>query len=252
MTPHPFRFPYVGLGLLDPDSIRRDGDVWSAAYPDTAGAPYLHIRLGPDRAEIAEFDARGQRVAITRAATLTEAIGLHGAQAVNGRPSRFWSRVAAQGPVAWCPLEVTVPYTYVPAMGLARLRVPLAAGRPLPPPLAGPLARRLGQDFRQEAHSPLPATLSCRWGWPEPPEEVAILVHRFVVPAILVPELTAAVAAVTGALSGAEWRPWLDPELADRTARHWPSPPPLGEPRSDGRRLTAYTIVEEESVGARP
>ena len=57
---HPFELPYIGLGLLDETTIRRDGDAWTADYP-FGEEPYVTVRIEPDRVEIAGV-RRGRRL----------------------------------------------------------------------------------------------------------------------------------------------------------------------------------------------
>lgn len=244
MDPHPFRFAYIGLGLRDEASIHREGDDWHADYPDAAGRPYLHAKLGPDGAALTEFAKDGRTVAETRDREIAPAIGRHAGGAINGEFSRFWWRVAAGARLVWIPLQISVRFTYIPAMGLARLRVPRPLGMPLPPVEPGPLATRLGLDYVEDEDSPAVAMLFRRYRDDDDGVATPIAVHRITTQGILVQELTASIARLVAPLAGVEWRPFLDPELRSRVAQSWPCPPPLAG-RMDGGP-SSYAIVERE------
>ena len=143
---HPFELPYVGLGLLDEASIRRDGDAWTADYR-SADEPYLTIRVEPDHVEVVEVEVDGERVATTFERTLTRAIGLHGSGALRGPVSRFWQRAADLPGAFDAWVEVSIPraqFAFVPAIGLGRLSIPWPTDVPWRTPEPGPIARRIG------------------------------------------------------------------------------------------------------------
>ncbi len=237
MSPHPFDLPYIGLGLLDPDSIRRDGATWTADYPDAGGRPYMRVVIDPDGATLTEFDEAGEPVATTGRPTLEGAIGPHGGEAVNARPSRFLMRLAPRVVDAWFPLDADVRYVFVPSIVLATLRVPLAAGSVWHTPQPGPLADRLGFAFDEDEGSPVPARL-VRWFEGEPEARTdRIDVRHLTVPAILLPELSGPSPTRTIASAGSSG------------ARSSGSTPPTAS-RSAGRRRRSCRTAPDRACCA--
>jgi hypothetical protein len=245
MSSHPFIHDHIGLGLLDAASIRRDGETWTADYPDTRGRPYLTVTVDQAGATIVERETDGSIIVRTRGRSLTEAIGQHGAAVLRGDPVLFWSRVARDGVAAWIPLTSDVRYAFVPSIGIGTLCVPRLPDEPLEAPAEGPLARRLGQTFDECDDGPVPARLLVTFASDGRQESWPIVVHRISVIGIVVPELVAAVLAVTGPIRGAEWRPWLETELQPVIGRRWPAPPRIGDP---ARHLAEHAIVEDPLV----
>ena len=246
---HPFRLPYVGLGLLDESSIRREGDAWTADYR-IGNEPYLTIRVAPDGVEIDEVED-GALVATTRGPTIDRAIGMHGEGALAGEISRFWRRLVERAGPVWVQLTVPgdVRYSFVPAIGLGRLCVPSPIDVRWVTPEPGPLARRVG--FRPFDPADPDTTTSAQLvrlvdGEPEPRfEEVRL--HGTDLPGILVTETVAALYAANGPLRGIEWRPFVNPAPADWTAQNWWGPRPSLLP--DGGLLVGFALVLDERAG---
>lgn len=240
---HPFIHTYIGLGLLDEASIRRDADAWLAEYPDDRGDPYLRIRVEADgRAELHEHDADGRRVARTLGPSLMDAIGRHSYFAL-AEASPFWVRVAQRGPRAWIAVSIPeIHFSFIPAIAIGGLYVPVPLDRPWVEPTPGPIARRIGLSPTQEPPGPSGATL-LRFvaGEPEPREERVNLV-RYQLPGILVVETVAAVFAANGPLRSIEWRPFVLPQLVGQVGQLWHSPRQTTLP--DGGVLTGFGIVE--------
>jgi len=239
---HPFDLPYVGLGLLDEASIRREDDTWTADYT-IGNQPYLTIWIAPGRVEIDESEG-GAIVVRTFGQTLTRAIGLHGADALGGEISRFWRRLAAIAGSVWVQLSPPddFRFSYIPAIGLGRLCVPSPIGVPWLAPEPGPLARRLG--FRPFDASDPGVMVSARLlrsvaGASEPRVE-RVRFHGDDLPAILIPETVAAPYAANGPPRAIEWRPFVNPAPADWATQHWYAPVPSLLP--DGEVLVGFAL----------
>ena len=243
MPEHPFTFDYIGLGLLDEASIRRDHDRWAADYRDAAGDPYLVVHVGASRVRIEELDAGG-RVALTVAPTITQAIGMHGADALGAERSRFWERVAASTPRAW--IQTACPnacYTFIPAIGIGRLCLPLPHDVEWRPPEPGPIARRIGLRPFDDATEIGPATLTRFAGGGRNPERGPIRLVKVSLPGILVPEAAAACLNAHGPARSVEWRPFVRSVPSGRVAQRWQ---PRREASADGEPgLEAFSIVED-------
>ena len=192
MPEHPFTFDYIGLGLLDEASIRRENDSWAADYGDAAGSPYLTVHVGPSRIRIEELDAGG-RVALTVAPTITQAIGMHGSDALGDERSRFWERVAASTPLAWVETAFSnARYSFIPAIGIGQLCLPLPADVEWRAPEPGPIARRIGFHPFDDAVEIGPAKLTRFADGRQNPEQEPIRLVKVSLPGILVPEAVAA------------------------------------------------------------
>jgi len=243
MSEHPFNFDYIGLGLLDEGSIQRHRESWAAEYRAAAGDPYLVIYVGPRRVRIEEFDA-GKRVAATVAPKLTQAIAMHGGDALGGDHSRFWERVSASTPSARvqtaCP---NVRFSFVPAMGIGQLCLPLPADVAWHAPAPGPIARRIGlAAFNRTAEIGY-ATLRrlVNGAWSQELERIQLV--KAEIPGILVAETVRSCLDAYGPTRSAEWRPFVRSEPSSRVSQLWQ---PRGRPLSEGEPgLEAFSIVED-------
>lgn len=249
MPEHPFTFDYIGLGLLDDASIRRDRDGWAADYREAAGDPYLTVHVGPTRVRIEEFDA-GRPVAVTIAPTITQAIGMHGADALGEERSRFWERVAALTPLAWvqtaCP---DARYSFIPAIGIGQLCLPLPADLDWRPPEPGPIARRIGQATFDDTFEVVPATLVRFIDRGRSSSRERIKVMKVAILGILVAEAVDALLEAHGPTRSVEWRPFVRSEPATRVAQLWH---PRGEPSAeDEPDFAAFSIVEDAAGDSR-
>ena len=242
---HPFRLPYVGLGLLDEASIRREGDTWTADYP-IGDEPYLTIRVAPDGVEIDELE-NGMLVATTRGSDLDRAIGMHGEGALSGELSRFWTRLVERAGPVWVQLTVPgdVRYAFVPAIGLGRLCVPSPLDVRWVTPEPGPLARRFGfRPFDPADPDTTTRAQLLRLVDDEPgPRVEEVRLHGTDLPGILVAETVAALYAANGPLRGIEWRPFVNPAPTDWAVQRWNMPRPSLLP--DGAVLRAFALVRE-------
>lgn len=270
MSLHPFRLPYLGLGLRDDASIARDSGAWVAHYPDVAGRPYLRLRVADDGlTDVEEFDRRGRSVARTRESSLVRALGRHGAESMAAEAfapqpedpprlwpelpgcaptpdttpapsgatiSRFWLRATGGGLSVWCPLTWRGRYGFVPAVGLASVHIPCRRGSRWVPPEPGLLATRLGIDFAL-AGRPRPAIL-VRWGADGARTDEQVTLRTITVPAILLRELAAALAATEGAAASRgghvpatiEWRAYATTDVGMAPFMAWSVPEPFQRP----------------------
>jgi hypothetical protein len=226
---HPFEFPYVGLGLLDEASIRREGDDWTAEYR-ADGEPYLALRVTPDLAQVVEIDEDGDRVATTTERTLVRALGLHAGSAVRGLPSRFWTR--ARSLAGWFDVwvDVSLPraeFAFVPAFGLGRLSVPSALDVPWLAPEPGPIARRIGAVPFDEPDTMVRATMHRTFL--RRPDVVSESIRLFTttIPGILLPETIAALHEANGRHESVAWRPFVENQPVGPVARSWLAPESL-------------------------
>jgi hypothetical protein len=248
MSSHPFVFPYIGLGLRDDASIRRLDGAWHADYPDADGRPYLRLAVTDDETTIEEIDEDGRVAAITAATSLADAIGRHGSDALPGDVSRFWFRAIHGAISIWTPLACRADYAFVPALGLARVHLPMPTGSTLPPLRVGALAARLSLAYGAD---PIPRPgLLLRWGagrilpTPEP-----ISLHDFVVPGILLEELATALRSVRKTPS-IEWRPFADTTQSTTVHSLWPThrvPDELRRPD-----LVRFSVVEDFDAPGAP
>jgi hypothetical protein len=215
---HPFRLPYIGLGLLDEATIRREGDTWRAEYRD-GDDPFVEVEIAPDgRTTVTAREPDGRRLGSASGLNLVQAIGAIGGPLLRGDVSPFWLRVARRADGVWVALSGDrIELSFVPALGIGTISVPVRRGCEWHEPGPGPIARRIGLATSDREVDVVEATL-LRWfvGLDEPDEE-PILVHRYSVPGILVGELADAIFEANGPLRSIEWRPYLHHDLA-RTA----------------------------------
>lgn len=249
MSDHPFRYSYVGLGLLDEASIHQERhrgvDRWVADYPDLRGRPYLRVGIEPSLATIEEFDTHGERVAMTVSPSLTDAIGRHGAGATNAEGardgvSRFWVRAISGAISIWTPIDATVRYSFIPAMGLATVYIPAPRGSTWVNPAPGPVATRIERDFDEDDGWPRPATL---YRWPAedgPPTTEPIDIHAITVQGILLAELADAIKLARGPLRSIEWRPFASVNSSTFVRNAWPAS--VGHARPD---MVSFAIGRE-------
>lgn len=243
MPEYPFTFDYIGLGLLDEASIRRDHDGWAADYRDAAGSPYLKIHLGASRVRIEEFDT-GRRVALTVAPSITQAIGMHGSDALGQERSRFWERVAASTPLAWVQTACSDGrYSFIPAMGIGRLCLPLPADVDWHAPGPGPIARRIGLRPLDDAVEIGSATLMRFAGGGRNPVREPIRLVKVSLPGMLVPEAVAACLTAYGPALSVEWGPFVRCGPATRVVRLWQ--PRREVSAEDKAGVEAFSIVED-------
>lgn len=239
---HPFDLPYVGLGLLDEASIRRDGDAWTAEYR-IGDEPYLAIRVAPGRVEIQETEG-GRMVARTIEQTLNRAVGLHGQGALTGDISRFWNRAAERADMAWVQLSPRdIQFTFIPAIGMGRLCVPSPFDALWTAPEAGPLARRLGFEPFAGPECVRGATLLRSVVEEAEARVERVRLHLDTIPGILLAETVEALYAANGPLRAIEWRPFVLHEPLDRVAQTWPGPRPTRLP--DGATMVGFALVED-------
>lgn len=245
MTDHPFTHAYIGLGLRDESSIRRDGDIWIAEYPDTAGKPYLVARVHADHVRLEEFED-GKRVAMTVGRTLTQAIGQHGSEALGGTPSRFWLRMVRDLGNVWVQVGSTgVRYSYVPAIGLAALTIPLPGRMRWFPSAPGPIATRIGVDPFGKTTEVVTGSLLRTIREEPKPRIQSIKVVKASMPAILVPEAAESYFDAYG-LHAIEWRPYVLPAPERDVSRSWQSIHPVTY--SDGSTLTGFAVIADPPV----
>lgn len=243
MQAHPFSHAYIGLGLLDDESIRRDGEIWIAEYPDTSGRPYLVVRIHADHVRLEEYED-GKRVAMTAGGTLARAIGQHGDTALLGQASRFWLRVVRDLSNVWVQVSgVDVRFSFVPAIGLADMTIPLPGGMRWIPPTPGPTAKRIGLNPFDETTEVMTGTL-LRTIREEPrPRVQAIKVVKATMPGILIPEAAKAYFEAYGDLRSIEWRPYVLPAPERNVSRSWPSIRPVAY--RDGSTLTGFAVITD-------
>lgn len=241
MSQHPFLFDYVGLGLLDEESIRQDGTAWSAEYR-IAGEPYLQVLVAPGRVRISEFD-NGDRVALTSATSLTQAIGMHGSSALEGDISRFWERVGRTAGRVWVQLSSpTARYSYVPAIGIGVLCIPMPLDVQWREPELGPLARRLSAPPFGVDRSVSDATLVRFVAGEAKPREERVRLHKASVLGILAAEAVEAYFAANGPLRSIEWRPFLLAEPVYPVSWGWQAP--RAAVLADGAVQEGFSIIE--------
>jgi len=248
---HPFTHRYIGLGLLDEASVRRDGDAWTAEYPDQRGDPYLRVRIVADgHATLEETDEDGRRVATTVGRSMAEAIGRHGAYAL-GEVSPFWIRVLRHGAQAWIALTIPeIRYSFIPAIAIGGLYVPVPLDRPWVEPVPGPVALRIGLPPSGDPPGPRGATLLRFVAGEDEPREERIRLARYSLPGILVTETVGALYAANGPLRSIEWRPFVLPQPVDRVGQLWHTPRPTR--LSDGALLNGFGILEDEPPRSAP
>lgn len=242
MPEHPFTFDYIGLGLLDEESIARHHDSWAAEYRDAAGDPYLVVYVGPSRVRIEEY-GHGRRVASTVGPKLTEAIGSHGGDALEGERSRFWERVSARAPGARVQLNCRdARFSFVPAIGIGQLCLPLPEDVPWRPPAPGRTARRIGLRPFEDAVEVRPATLArlVEGSWTLNREPIRLV--KVSLSGILVPEAIDALLAAYGPTRSDEWRPFVRTNLVGRVAQIWRRPEGASAAGESG--MAAFSIVE--------
>jgi hypothetical protein len=243
MPAHPFTLPYIGLGLLDEPSIRRDGEIWTAEYPDTSGRPYLVARIHADHVRLEEFED-GKRVDMTAGGTLASAIGQHGKGALLGEASRFWLRVVRDLSNVWVQISgADVRYGFVPAIGLAELTIPLPGGMRWIPPTPGPIANRIGLNPFDETTEVMTGTLLRTIREEPTPRVQAIKVVKATMPGILIPEAAEAYFEAFGGLRSIEWRPYVLPAPDRNVSRSWQSIQPVTY--RDGSTLTGFAVIAD-------
>ncbi len=122
------------------------------------------------------------------APTIAQAIGMHGSDALGDESSRFWERVAASTPLAW--VETACPngrYSFIPAIGIGQLCLPLPADVEWRPPEPGPIARRIGLRPFDDAVAIGPATLMRFAAGGRSSEREPIRLVKVSLPGILLP-----------------------------------------------------------------
>ena len=145
--------------------------------------------------------------------------------------------------MAWvqtaCP---NVRYSFIPAIGIGQLCLPLPAGVDWRPPEPGPIARRIGLRPFDDAVEIGPATLTRFAGGGRNPEREPIRLVKVSLPGILVPEAVAACLNAHGPARSVEWRPFVRSVPSGRVAQRW-------QPRREGSAegdpgIEAFSIVE--------
>ena len=242
MSSHPFTHSYLGLGLLDPDSIHRVGRTWAAEYRD-GEEPYLRLTVGPNRCRVEEFDETGTRVAMSGGPNQGIALTAHARGAVDGTRdlSRFWLRVLRHGPPVYITLQSDTVMAYVPAFGIGLLRVPIPPGRTWVEPEPTPIEQRVGTAGR-DPFGPRTGIL-LRWYAGRPaPTELRIRILQYLVTGIVVNEFARAIEAANP-LQAIEWRPFVEIEPEKTVGRRWGVTERWQE-HPEGR-LLGFAIIEE-------
>lgn len=246
MSNHPFRYEYIGLGLRDDASIKRDGDTWTADYLDIDGKRYMRVKIGPDHVELRESHIDGSPGSVTWHRNLLEAIALHSLNCLGREPSEFKKRLMLQtpGPTAWVPLREGYVIAFVPAIAMATVRIPYEDGISWSTPAPGPLATKLGISFadQESPDSPAPAVLVSSYAGYDRPETEYLIIRRIRVPAIVVPELMTQLYE-RGQPRFVQERPYVDLECTDTLSMSWVLPPGVG--RWNGKPLLTYSIEED-------
>jgi len=251
MSTHPF-FPYLGLGLLDEASIRRDASRWNAQYLD-AGSRHLQVTVhepGPSNghgsALIKEFSPSGDHIATSLGRDLHAAIAQHATTLLTERPCRLWDRVGELTPSVYIPLQVEQPVMgFVPAMAIGWVCIPSPLDAPWLEPTPGPLARHLGLTYACDPFGPRFATLLRATDASEASHRERVRLREYDLPAILVPEFAKALQEARGPLTSLEWRPVLRVNLAPNEVRIFDSVERYGA-TYEGRPLMAYALVPEQ------
>jgi hypothetical protein len=247
---HPFGdLPYLGLGLLDPTSIRhdREDDAWSADYPDQWGQPCLQVSIGSRGVDIVGLAPDGTRECSARGTSLGIAVQHYGLGVLGGDIPSFWERVGPRVQSIWLLISGAREHlmSFCPAVGIAEVRIPTPVREPWAEPGPTPIELRLGLAPMRDPIGPRHGSL-LRWYADEPdvPRIARVRVRQYAMPAILLPDFSVALKAAMGPLSAIEWRPigWTQPTL--RLGQAWDVPEDWQE-RPDGR-LIRYALVEDD------
>jgi hypothetical protein len=250
MSDHPFTYPYIGLGVLDPVSIVLDRDTWRARYIDTAGDIYAVVEVSAvdDDVRVTGYQADGTQGASGTGHSLREAVLYFamGEISAEGRPAPIAKRLAAMNPRVFVFLDTGDEGTTLavaPGVALFQVLVP----RPMDQPLArlepGPLSRLAGYGSDEDEDSPFQGLLVRTVSHDSESGTVhhPILIHSFTRPALLVPELGPAFWEQAPDQGSMEWRPWLERPHRQSAARIWPAP--TAALRADGLILRSYSVA---------
>lgn len=247
---HPFGdLPYLGLGLLDPASIRHDPatDAWSADYPDQWGRPCLQVTIGPRGYDIVELGENGARLRLAHGHDLEIAVQHYALGALGGKISSFWKRLGPHVQSIWLLISGAGEHltAFCPAVGIVEVRIPTPVKAPWTEPGPTPMELRLGLAPMIDPIGPRHGSL-LRWyaDAPDVPRIARVRVRQYAMPAILLPDFSLALRAAMGPLTAIEWRPigWTQPTL--RLGQAW-DVPERWQDRPDGR-LVHYALVEDD------